>query len=348
MPNYVVVEGGYFRDLLDQPRALSDTWAGLETTPGLIDAARRLDRDGFERVVLTGMGGSFHALHPLNLQLLRAGFASIMLETSELIHFLPELLNGRTLLIAVSQSGRSAETLRLLDCRKPGCFTVGITNTPGSPLAEQADTVLIMRAGPEVTVSCKTYVATLIAVQWAADVLTGAEPGRAREELAEAAPAAARYLASWKEHVAAIRPLIEGARDIFYLGRGASLAAAGTAGLITKESTHRHAEGMSSAAFRHGPFEMMNPELFALVFEGSADSAALNRRLVADIMAAGGRSALAGETAGDGAFRLPRVPARVRPICEILPVQMVTLALAALDGREAGKFERASKVTEYE
>jgi glutamine---fructose-6-phosphate transaminase (isomerizing) len=348
MPDSPVIEGGYLEDILDQPRALSDTWAGLDRNSGLVDAAQRLARGDVERVVLTGMGGSFHALHPLNLQLLRAGFASIMVETSELVHFLPAILNRRTLLIAVSQSGRSAETLRLLDCRQQDCFTIGVTNTPGSPLAERSDAVVMTHAGAEVTVSCKTYVTTLMAVEWAGDVLTFRELAEAREQLSQSAPAAENYLGSWKQHVRAIRPLLEGVRDLFYMGRGFSLAAAGTAGLITKESTHMHAEGMSSAAFRHGPFEMMNPALFAVVFEGGSEVAALNQNLVDDITAAGGRAALVGERAELDAFRLPPAPARVRPICEILPVQMLTLALAALGGREAGKFERASKVTQSE
>jgi glucosamine--fructose-6-phosphate aminotransferase (isomerizing) len=271
-----------------------------------------------------------------------------MVETSELVHFLPSVLNRRTLLIAVSQSGRSAETLRLLERKQRDCFTVGVTNTGGSPLAEQSDVVVTMRAGPEVTVSCKTYVSTLMALQWSADVLTFAEPGEAREHLAGCAPAAEQYLGRWQEHVRAMDPLLEGIRDLFYLGRGPSLAAAGTAGLITKESTHRHAEGMGSAAFRHGPFEMMHPGLFAAVFEGDPACAELNRKLVDDIRHAGGRAVLVGEHAHDAAFRLPATPARVRPVCEILPAQMMTLALAALDGREAGRFERASKVTEAE
>ena len=72
------------------------------------------------------------------------------------------------------------------------------------------------------------------------------------------------------------------------------------------------------------------------------------RQSLALLSAAMARAALAGETAEAPLFRLPRVPSRVRPIVEVLPVQMMTLALAAAAGREAGKFERATKVTETE
>jgi glucosamine--fructose-6-phosphate aminotransferase (isomerizing) len=105
---------------------------------------------------------------------------------------------------------------------------------------------------------------------------------------------------------------------------------------------------MSSAAFRHGPMELLGPDVFVLVFAGAARTMTLNEALVADVLAAGARSALAGEDADEAVFRLPRVPERLRPLVELLPVQMITLALAAIDGREAGRFERAAKVTDTE
>ena len=126
------------------------------------------------------------------------------------------------------------------------------------------------------------------------------------------------------------------------------LAAAFTAGLITKESTHRPAEGMGSAAFRHGPMEMLDVDVFLLVFAGDATTRALNEALVADARAAGARAYLAAGDAREPPFRLPVVPDVARPLVELLPVEMITLALAALDGREAGRFERAAKVTATE
>jgi len=340
----MVIEGGYLRDILVQPQALRDTLAGLEVGPALAGAARRLASGGFRRIVLTGMGGSYWALYPLYLDLLRSGRAAVLIETSELIHYLPATLDAGTLLVVASQSGRSAEIVRLLDVKQPECFTVAITNTPDAPLAQRADAVAPTHAGGEFTVSCKTWLATVMAGAWLADVLAGRTVG----DLSPAAPAVAGYLAGWREHVRGAAEALGGARHFFYLGRGDSLAAAGTAGLITKESTHLHAEGMSAAAFRHGPLEMVDGAVFALVFAGDGATAALNARLVEDIRQAGGRAVLAGEDAPSAAFRLPKVPAPVRPIVEILPVEMITLALAAASGREAGRFERASKVTETE
>jgi glutamine---fructose-6-phosphate transaminase (isomerizing) len=338
LPDISLVKGPYLDDLLFQPRALSDTLANLRALPDP-------DPGKYRRIVLTGMGGSFHALHPLHLQLIGHGFTSLMAETSELVYSMRGLLDSGTLLIVVSQSGRSAETLRLLDARGPGVTTIGVTNTADSPLASRADATVLTHAGSEYSVSSKTVLAALMALAWVGDCLCGKDLVQTRSELEQAAPAVALYLRRWEHHVAILSSVLQGARHVFFTGRGASLAAAGVGGLIVKEATHAHSEGMSSAAFRHGPFEMLSPEVFVLVFDGDPATAALNRALVEDIRDAGGRACLAGTDSGPEPFRLPEVPAPVRPIVEMLPVQMMSLALAALAGREPGKFERITKVT---
>ena len=343
----MVIEGGYLRDILAQPVALANTLAALDPA-ALQDTVTRW-RDGrFDRAVLTGMGGSFWALHPLHLEMLHRGRNAVLVETSELIHVLPGLLDSRTLLIVCSQSGRSAETVRLLDVKQPGCFTLAVTNTPDSPLARGSDAVVLTHAGEEFTVSSKTYVTALMALKWVADLFAGADPDESRKELSRAAPGVADYLRDWRGHVQRAEAELTGVLDVFVLGRGTSLAAAGTAGLIIKESTHLHGEGMSAAAFRHGPWEMINATLYALVFAGEGPGAVLAGRLVSDIVAGGGKAGLAHEEADAAFLRLPRVPASVRPIVEILPVEIFTLALASLAGREAGRFERATKVTTTE
>src|SRR5204863_1287137 len=101
----MVIEGGYLRDILAQPAALADTLDGL-TPAALAQPANLWHNSRFDSVVLTGMGGSYWALHPLHVALLRRRVHSTLLETSELIHVFPSLLAGRTLLIVASQSGR--------------------------------------------------------------------------------------------------------------------------------------------------------------------------------------------------------------------------------------------------
>jgi glucosamine--fructose-6-phosphate aminotransferase (isomerizing) len=342
-PELAILEGAYLRDLLAQPQALADTVAGLREIKEWKPRAA-----GWETIVLTGMGSSLHALHPLHLRLVQAGYPARMVETAELLHSQAALLHDRALVVVVSQSGRSIEIVQLLDrlTRPPRPpFVLAVTNTADSPLATRAHALVRIRAGLESSVSCKTYLATLVALEWLGSALGGEDLDSTLRELEPAAAAAQVYLSGWRKHVRQLMLELGGVQHLFITGRGRSLAAAGTGGLILKESTHLPAEGMSSPAFRHGPFEMVRREGFVLVLAGDPATAALNEALVRDVRAAGGRAVLVGPDAGQGAFRLPDVPERLLPVVEMLPLQMVSLALGALAGREPGRFERATKVT---
>lgn len=352
--SHPILQGPYYRDLLEQPRVLrglrealvrrggAAAWAGL---------GRRVGSGG--RVVLTGMGSSLYALQPLHLRWIEAGVTSFHVEAAELLHSQSVLLRTATLLVVASQSGASAEIARLLERRPVGVQLLGVTNVPGSPLAREADEVLWMEAGEEATVSCKTYVATLAALVWLAEKLDvghgQGDPEGALRELAEAADGVETYLEDLSRRVEEVRTWVGGATQVFVVGRGPSLAAAWTGSLINKEAAGVPVEGMSSAAFRHGPFEMAGAETRLLVLEGAGGTTGeLNRRLAMDYRRAGGVAELVGSGSGVGAFRLPARPAAWLPVMEILPLQVLSLALAARAGREAGKFVRGSKVTTVE
>ena len=343
-----VIEGDYLRDLLHQPQALEDTLANLQTSKPLLGLAQRLNRGRFHRVVLTGMGSSFHALHPLNLELISQGFTALMVETSELVHYKQRFFDPQTLIIAVSQSGQSAEMVRLAQTNRKRCSVIAVTNTPDSPLAKHANAAVLTKAGNEFSVSCKTYVTALMALKWLGDVLCERDLRRTRQELKHACPAAAAYLVDWKDYVHTLAQVLKNTRHLFLVGRGASLATVGTGALIVKESDHFHAEGMSSAAFRHGPFEMLGSETFVLVFAGDAKTRDLNQRLLHDIHQQEKRAELVDEDASLPCCRIAEHGPSVRQILEILPVEMITLALAVQAGREPGRFELASKVTTTE
>jgi glucosamine--fructose-6-phosphate aminotransferase (isomerizing) len=340
--NDLILQGAYLNDLLAQPRALVDTTQALRDLPPLPVGACST-----QRIVLTGMGSSLHALHPLQIKLIQAGRTAMMIETAELVFGQSKLLDEKTLVVAVSQSGQSAETVILLDLiRSSGNrpFVIGVTNTPDSPLAKQSNFVVPLVAGNEFSVSCKTYLATLLCLNWLAHQLCGDRP-EATDSIAEVVQS---YLQSRTSHVEFLVDRLANIRHLFITGRGASLAAVGTGALILKESTRFHAEGMSGPAFRHGPLEMVSPGLFALVFGGDSATTGLNQRLVGDIITAGGQAVLVSENAEPGVFRLPKVEPHLRPIVEMLPIQMMSLALAVLAGKEPGVFERASKITATE
>jgi glucosamine--fructose-6-phosphate aminotransferase (isomerizing) len=265
-----------------------------------------------------------------------------------LIHYLPQVLDPATLIIAVSQSGRSAEIVRLLELNEGRARIIAVTNTTGSLLGSSADVVLLTHAGEEFSVSCKTYVTAMMVLAHLEALLGHTGSGQTRHEFEQAAAAAAGYLNSWRDHVMELAAFLEKVDHLFLVGRGISLAAVGTGALITKESVHVHAEGMGSAAFRHGPMEMIGAKTFVGVFAGLETTYELNAKLADDIRRNGGRAELIGSEARLPSLRIPAVPASVLPILEILPAQMITLALAAQTGREAGRFSIGSKVTTTE
>lgn len=343
-----VVEGDYFHDLLSQPDSLSDTIGQLTESKELQTLASRLQKRKFKSIVLTGMGSSFHALNPLLLQLTNAGHPAILVETAELIYYRRRLLTPDTLLVAVSQSGRSVEMIRLLNENRRQAPIIAVTNTAASPLGRRSSAMVLTRAGEEFSVSCKTYICALLALKFLGDQLCGVHPARTRKQFRAILRPVTHYLARWKEHVEFMVPRLNGVRQLFLVGRGASLASVGTGALILKESTQFPAEGLSSAAFRHGPFEIVGPETFVLVFAGDAKTKQLNKKLFEDVRANHGRAEMVALNAGECAYCLPTVPTSLLPVMEILPVEMLTLALAAIKGREPGKFRLASKITTTE
>jgi glutamine---fructose-6-phosphate transaminase (isomerizing) len=340
-----IIQGAYLADIRQQPDTLERLIHQLEGSEACSEVAGAWRDTGTDSFVLTGMGSSYHALYPLHRALCSAGRSSCHVETAELLHGFRGVYRGTSRLIAVSQSGESAEIVGLMRHAADFGETLAVTNQPASSLGREARRTLPIHSGAEATVSCKSYLNSLAALRWLEAVVLGGNLSAVIHELQCAERVIRGYLSAWESHVAEAARLLVGANSLFVVGRGRSLATAGAAGLTLKESTRRHAEGMSAAAFRHGPIEMIGAGSCVIVLEGEGEAATLNRRLVTDIVRAGGRAAGVSPEAPESFLRLPLVPEPVRPLVEMLPLQMVSLALAALDGREAGRFERASKIT---
>jgi glutamine---fructose-6-phosphate transaminase (isomerizing) len=345
---YQIVEGPYLWDVLHQPRAVLATLEKLEIPAGLPALRQALEAGTMKRLVLTGMGASLHALYPLYLRLVACGFNAVVAETAELVHYLPRLVGEESVIVAVSQSGESAETVRLLEMNAGRASIIGITNTPDSNLATRASFPILTNAGAEFSVSCKTYITAHIALDMLGTFLCRQDVEASRQDMALLASEVTDYLAGWRDHVLKMADELQGVQQIFLLGRGASLASAAAGALYFKESVRFRSEGMSSAAFRHGPFEALNRETLAVVFAGDENTRALEMSLLHDIRRAGGRAQWVGESETPDKWSFPKMPGHLRPVLEILPVQMMTLALAAQRGIEAGRFARVSKITTAE
>lgn len=339
----------YVRDILSQPGALQNALQRFDPAP-LQPLAARLRAGGFGRIILTGMGASFYAAYPLWLRLVQAGLPAFWVDTAELLHYARPLITEDSLVWILSQSGRSAEIVALLEYLKDmSVVLLATVNDLQSPLAQSAKEHLIpIYADPELTVSTRTYLNTLAVAQLAALALIGGDVQQGWDELRAGAQAIADYLAEWKIHLETIRALVPPPRTLTLLGRGVSLASACTGALILGEASKVGTIALQAGQFRHGPMELTGENLTALIFAGAAQTRQLLERLHADLIRYGARALwVAPDSTDQPNPRLPMPDAAgiALPLAEIVPIQLLTVHLALQNGIEPGKFFYSGKVT---
>jgi glucosamine--fructose-6-phosphate aminotransferase (isomerizing) len=291
------------------------------------------------------MGSSLDALYPTYVALAAAGVPAWHVETGELLHHMPALVTSRTLLWVASQSGRSAEVVALLDEvaeRRPALLA--LTNATSSPLATSADAVVDIAAGSEGVVATKTWVNTVAASALLVDESLGS---RGREELVVAARALREHLSTFEERVEAIDAAVRPFVHLIVLGRGPSLGTAVTASLTLKEATRTQAEAMTMAGFRHGPFELVGPDLTLLLLPGDGDPGGHLARLASDAAHAGTQVGWLGDRPPDATIPIatPQARGAGRPIVELVPLQLLAVALARRAGIDPGRPRHIEKVT---
>lgn len=334
-------DSAFAADILAQPDRLRQL--NLQHLPETM-ASLGGEIGSFRRVVLTGMGASHAALRPLWLTLVSKGQQAWLVESSELLaSFLP-LVDGSTLVIAASQSGRSAELVALAgEIGARGGRLLAITNNVESPLADAAQAVIDIDAGEENAVSTKTYLNTL-AVGLALGRLVDRRP--LGDVLQRTADAMAGYLQQWRSHVEALKAEIGLPERLYFLARGTSMAAAECGALITKEAAKWPVEAQGAAQFRHGPLELADERLNVIILAGADERMrALNQALERDLVAYGARAFRLDHGAPSAALDIPETDADARPLLEIVPLQLLSIALAEQAGLTPGVFRHLSKVT---
>jgi len=311
----------------------------------LVEPARRLPE--FERIVLTGMGASLAALLPLWLRLLADGRPAWRMETAELLAGGSALLTRRTLVIAASQSGRSAELIALTEsARERGASILAITNDIDSPLANAASWVAPIMAGIENAVSTKTYVNTLAACHAIGQTFAGEAPDDA---VSRAADAIEEHLADWQGRLDRLRDTVGAPERLYVVARGSSLAAAECGALIIKEAAKHPIEASSVPQFRHGPMELADARLTVLVIGGEAGpQRERNRRFMSDLVGYGARAFWIDDESDDQGIAMPRAIGPLRSIAEIVPLQFLAVVIGRLTGVEPGRFRHLGKVTQVE
>jgi glucosamine--fructose-6-phosphate aminotransferase (isomerizing) len=340
----------YFSDILSQPAALRNAVEKFSPTL-LLPIINRIHSGDFDRIVITGMGASYNAAYSMYLELSHLPIPVMLVNGAELVHYMDGLIGPRTLLWVNSQSGRSAELVHLLERIKPTPPTciLACVNDETSPLSIAADIRLPIHAGPESTVSTKTYINTLAVNLLAARQVTGQEIEASQKAMLTAANEMESFLSDWQARVHELDSLLGDFETLLVLGRGASMGAVWNGALINKEAAKFSLEGMNAAEFRHGPLELAEPGLCTLIFAGSSTTSPLNHNLGAEIMAHDGRVIWLDAMTDSKlpTFTIPVVES-VRPVTEILPMQLLTIALANRRGVEPGIFRYIGKVTTSE
>jgi glutamine---fructose-6-phosphate transaminase (isomerizing) len=260
----------------------------------------------------------------------------------------PPPLDARTLVIAVTQSGETADTLAPTRwARQQGCPVVAITNTVGSAITREADAVLFLQAGPEIAVvATKTYVTQVITLLLVAAQLAKSR-GRldphyeaALVESLRALPAAAERALELNE--AAARTLAQryvGSRGYMYVGRGITYPVALEGALKLKEVSYVHAEGYAAGELKHGPISLLDAEVPLVAV---ATRTAVHDKLVSNLMEGRARDArvIAVVTEGDERMRavaddilwVPPTHEVLSPAVAIIPLQLFAYHTAVARG----------------
>jgi glucosamine--fructose-6-phosphate aminotransferase (isomerizing) len=249
-----------------------------------------------------------------------------------------------TLVLAISQSGASPDLLTTVStARSAGAYVVALVNAESSPLAQIADEVLPLRAGPEKSVAAtKSYIASLSAIvqltaAWAHDA-------RLTAALAETPALLER---AWELDWSAGVSHLERATNLYVIGRGLGLAVAQEAALKLKETCALHAEAVSAAELRHGPMALVRAGFPLLAFAQNDESRAGVLQLAAELAARGADLLLAGGAAA-GVTVLPVQDAHpvIEPMLFTQSFYRLANELAIARGFDPDHPPHLSKVTE--
>ncbi len=347
----------FLEEIVGQPDAMRRAAAALLDQREHLDRIREAAGTSATKV-FTGMGSSYDACYPAVNDLAARGVPCLLVDTAELFHFRRPILNARTLAVVVSQSGESAEIVKLaseLTRQRNRPFVVSITNGLDNDLARRADVRLDTWAGREQGPSTMTFAAAMATLSGIARLLAGDSVDTAVDRTRTAAEGAAMSAERMLEDPHAFSEDLERWHDqrsvIVLLGRGPARAATEMGALILKESGVM-AESLESAMFRHGPLELAGPEMTAVVMATEPETRRLDLGLAADLVETGANVLVVtpdGEAPkGARSVAIGYLDRALLSAVSIVPVQLLAWRLALTRGRRPGEYMRASKITTTE
>jgi glucosamine--fructose-6-phosphate aminotransferase (isomerizing) len=316
-----------------------------------------------DKVVIVACGTSFHAGMLAKYAIEHWARVPVEVEIASEFRYRDPILSPHMLVVAISQSGETADTLAAAaHARQQGAKVVAITNVVGSSLARDSDAVLYTRAGPEIAVaSTKAFTTQIIALDVLALYLAQQRralfPDECADHLArmEALPALMEQVLDCEPQIAELARTFAGARYVMFIGRHVGLPIALEGALKLKEISYLHAEGFPAGEMKHGPI--------ALIEEGGPVVALATRghvqgKIVSNIQQVKGRGAvvLAVATEGDTEIKehadhvvfVPEVHELLYPVLTVVPLQLLGYHIATVLGRDVDQPRNLAKTVTVE
>ncbi|MCI0872784.1 MAG: glutamine--fructose-6-phosphate transaminase (isomerizing) [Chloroflexi bacterium] len=356
------------KEIAEQPDAIQGALRGrADFAAGTLDLPEiTLTRDqinAIDRVVLTGMGTSLHAgMFGASVIESLTRIPAVAENSSELRYRNP-VLGPNTLVVAVTQSGETADTLAAMEqARQAGSPQVVVLEMEGSQATRIADFTLPVRAGQEIGVaSTKTMIASMTTLLELAVFLAqsrGAIDSEQVKKIVEMLAELPSLVASVLDIDGKITSLAErlsGFSDLLYLGRGAQLPIALEGALKMKELAYIHAEGYAAGEMKHGVNALLGPEMATVVCAPKNDLYEKMLSNISEVKARGSEvAAIATEgdnTVGrlaDHVIHVPDCPGLLQPFLTVVPLQMLAYRTALVLGRDPDKPRNLAKTVTVE
>jgi glutamine---fructose-6-phosphate transaminase (isomerizing) len=267
-------KGGYrhfmLKEIYEQPRAITDTFRGriAPETGSVVLPDVSLDPStvkAIQRVVLVACGTAWHAAMLTRMMIERLAGIPAEVDLASEFRYRDAIVGPETLVIAVSQSGETADTIGAVKAaRAKGCPILAVTNVVGSALAREATGVLQMHAGPEIGVASTKAFSTMIVAGYLLGLWLGRQRGTLNAEdvrkhiqdLVEI-PRLVEKTLELDQPIAALARHLSSATDFLYLGRGVQFPIALEGALKLKEISYIHAEGYAGGEMKHGPIALI-------------------------------------------------------------------------------------------
>ncbi|MFF2953850.1 glutamine--fructose-6-phosphate transaminase (isomerizing) [Kitasatospora sp. NPDC057965] len=363
-------KGGYdyfmLKEIAEQPKAVADTLLGRIGTDGrlTLDELRMSDADlrSVDKVVIVACGTAFHAGMIAKYAIEHWTRIPCEVEVASEFRYRDPIMGPGTLVIAISQSGETMDTLMALrHAREQGAKVLAICNTNGSTIPRESDAVLYTHAGPEVAVaSTKAFLTQLVACYLVALYLGqvrgtkwGDEILAVIKELGDA-PKQVEQVLETMEPVRELARSLAGARSVLFLGRHVGFPVALEGALKLKELAYMHAEGFAAGELKHGPIALIEEGLpVVVVVPSPRGRSILHDKIVSNIQeirARGARTIVIAEEGdeavvpyADHLIRIPVTPTLLQPLVSTVPLQVFACELATAKGHEVDQPRNLAK-----